>query len=300
MNDKLIYLTKNEVFDELRRYFPRLNLLPDDYPFDCVMYDENQKEICYIVIKQDFCQRDESERIKAFADSIRELNANEIPVVIVNVNDSKLLRIGLLSYWEYKRCEYNRNINWRLLGDESASWLNVQLTARHMIIELLPTKYQRFIKTIKLRTDSLIDAEVVYFRMPRETYKMKSKGQLNDAERLHRMLGRIPEEEYPEDALDRLILESIRDIYPSVTIKTDMLLCKTELLDLRQYKDKLCQVGRIVFVDEKNNKRPIDIECYYYPNFRHIGLKPVMPRLIVKNIDLALFDTYEPLSALNI
>ena len=188
------------------------------------------------------------------------------------------------------------------MNAETLEWLRVQLRAKRMTIRLLPDKFFRFLKIIRLNATTLTDAEIVYFRRLSDTYKMRTKLPLTDIERFNRSLKGTPEDEYPKDELDDLILKNVQKYYPSASVKTRSLLCETELLDLRLYKDKWCSKDFLVFKDIFGDISKIILECYYYPNFRYINTKPV----VSNNMDIVsinarrICESYEPLSSLNI
>ena len=290
---------EKRILNELKRFFGDSVIEPEDkMPFDYIIKAEGSTILCYVVIKgQDI---EDDKYLIDIAKRIRDYATNEVPVVLIKDIKGDLM-VGLLCYWEYGRYMYNRDINWRPLDYETIDWLQVQLRAKRMNIRLLPDKFFRFIKTIRLNVTMLTDAEIVYFRRVTEKYRMQPDTSITDIERFNRLLKGTPEEEFPKDELDELILKKVQEYYPSASIKTRSMLCETELLDLRLYKDKLCNRDFLTFKDVYGNISRIALECYYYPNFRYIRNKPMVSDMdIVAIKDRNLCESYEPLSALNI
>ena len=93
---------------------------------------------------------------------------------------------------------------------------------------------KRYFVECKIPTGGVAHAEIIYLRRFTDQYKMKQKEVVTEEERFHRMLTGIPEDEYPNDILDKLIYKGIDQIFPTPKKKSQILLLNTELQDLRR------------------------------------------------------------------
>lgn len=295
-------IIESNILLELKRYFHRVETITTNIlPFDFIVYTQEGEMLCYIIIKCTLNQQLNSDYIKNIANKIQDANKEQVPVLLLRNEDEKI-SMGILCYWEYGRYIYNKeDIHWFTFEKDDIELLQIQLNARRMKIKWLPDNFFRIVKTIRLNATTLVDAEIVYLRRFTETYKMRTKLPMTDIERFNRLLTGTPESEYPNDELDKLILKNMQRYYPSATVKSKSLLFETELLNLRLYKDKLCKKSVLGFMDIYRNMGQIELECYYYPNFRYIRNKPTTGNVEILNIkNLNLCHTYEPLSAMNI
>ena len=67
---------------------------------------------------------------------------------------------------------------------------------------------------------------------------MKQKEVRSEQERFQRMLTGIPEEEYPRDLLDEVILKGVEKVFPHPVVKSQILLLNIELQDLRREQEQ--------------------------------------------------------------
>ena len=294
---------RNDILLEINTCFPSVKECEGgSLPFDYVVPDaENNIEIG-IIVKSNSGQEEKKFIKDVVADKIRNIAVRVDTILGVRINKNDQIEFGIVCYTEFNQVIYNKNIKWRVFSPENFEWLLMQLHAKRMNITSLPMKYFRVVKTIKLQSANLIDAEVVYFRkLDAENYKMSTRPQMDYLERFHRLLKGTPEEEYPKDELDILILKNIQKYYPAASVTSRLLLFGTELLDLRRYKDKQCETGKLSFMDAGGKSCDIELECYYYPNFRQMDKKPKLGSPYSINISaIDLCKTYEPLSALNV
>ena len=107
-------------------------------------------------------------------------------------------------------------------------------------IEVLQMECIRFIKCIgisaKDSTSNSCQAQIVYLRRPGEMYCMNTPVVLDDAEKFHRHLNGIPEEEYPKDELDDMIFNVVRMKYPDAKVHSTLLFSSYDMANLYRYK----------------------------------------------------------------
>lgn len=226
--------------------------------------------------------------------------ANAPIVLFSNINN--ILHFGILAYMDNSRYVRNSNINWHKLTDKNVKLLNVFLHIKRGTTSSLPMDFVRVKKTITLNSEQVPEAEIIYFRKFSSEYKMMQ--QYNTYEdRFNRLLYGIPQNEYPEDDLDKEILKEIRKTYPHATIKSSLLLFDIELMDLLIEKEKLCKKIPLRFHTLSNsNLYETQLECYYYPNrFRQIIVPNISINLSCTEDYLQrIVGTYEPFSMFTI
>lgn len=94
-------------------------------------------------------------------------------------------------------------------------------------IHTLPIEEIKFVKTISFNVElfgRIYSGKIVYKRNPTSTYHMdETKRSTFD-----RMMCHYPEECYPNDIIDKIILEGVKDKYPTGRIRTKLMLCDIE------------------------------------------------------------------------
>ena len=233
------------------------------------------------------------------------------PLVMITPHDSAYL-ISLLIYWEYNRCHYNTKRSVRPINQDTLLWIEAQIGARRMHINPLPFEWNGVIKTVSLNSNDLVDSKIIYWRKLTDIYKIMSEHPKDDSDRFNRLLLGTPENEYPNDVLDGVILQQIRSVYPDAEVKSKLLIFDTDLLNLRQLKDMLnvCQDLSCCLYNG-NTLSPIKysnckIDCYYYPNFFRPGQVKILSQYntantqTYNNIELLIKTTYKPISYFNI
>ena len=230
--------------------------------------------------------------------------------------DGNSFQIGFLLFWDYNRCYINDNIYWRELNVQTSEWLRLQLQSHRQRIVQLPLKNLRVIKTINLNTKDFLESEIIYLRKFGENYRMSKSPILTEQERFNRILNGTPENEYPQDDLDKLILYTVQMQYPKAEVKSKLLLFDVDLLDIRHLKDKRKNIFSIHGVSTIYDRTgqllgrgqdnfTIKLEIYYYPNlFKALGVYPIDKPIMVDSGKISLFQqlltTYEPISEINI
>lgn len=271
----------------------------------------------YINIRQNVnLTQEESKRLLYDLSEVVNLRLFEqAPLLLATLNGNRC-QIGILLYWDNNRCYINNDIHWRDLNEGTTEWLALQLRANHQRIAQLPENYLRVLKTIKLYTKDYIDAEIVYFRKFSDTYHMSTPAVLTEQERFSRLLHGTPENEYPDDDLDKLILAGIRKHYPGAMPSSDLFLFDVDLLKFRRIKDKRKSRFTIHGVSARYDNAgnvlgggqggfSFNLEMYYYPNvFKSYMGYPIECPMEIEEQRIPHFQqlilTYEPLSVINI
>ena len=98
-------------------------------------------------------------------------------------------------------------------------------------IHILPIKEIKFVKTISFDVElfgRIYSGKIVYKRNPTSTYRMdETKRSAFD-----QMICYYPEECYPYDIIDNIILKGVREKYTTARISTKLMLCDVEKEDI--------------------------------------------------------------------
>lgn len=284
-------------------------------PFDRIATLSGQR--FYIMVKQNMnIDSSEGQRILRDVSELVNLRIIEqLPLLLASFEGNSC-QIGFLLFWDYNRCYINNNICWRKLNAQTSEWLRLQLQSHRQRIVQLPLENLRVIKTIHLNTKDFLESEIVYLRKFGENYHMSTSPILTEQERFNRMLNGTPEDEYPQDDLDKLILHTVLMQYPEAEVKSKLLLFDVDLLDIRHLKDKrknrfsihavstiYDRTGQVL--GEGQDKLTIELEIYYYPNFfKAFGAYPIDKPIMIDRGKIShfrqLLTTYEPISKINI
>lgn len=120
-------------------------------------------------------------------------------------------------------------------------------------IFVLPIEKWRIIKEIKFEyeiNDQIFYGTVVYLRKFSECYKMQTPKIDNDIETIKRYMVGIPQEEYPNDELDDVIVKGLSTKLNVVHINSSLLIVNTDADDIMRYKnDHLQTVDLIIGPD---------------------------------------------------
>lgn len=237
--------------------------------------------------------------------------------IVIITSTSNGYEFAIMSYCDYGRSYLNKNIKWRQYSDAvNIEWLNQQLKTKRDYIALLPQDMWKIKKTIFLNTDEINEAEIIYFRTLTKKYRMTTSNELSEEERFYRTLNGIPEEEYPQDELDKIIYQKVVETYPNAKVKSETFLFSTDLANIRIKKEKLLFSLELCFfaisyntsnlpVINENSQLNINVDLLYYPNiFGKNNIIPINP--IVQTDDNLMItinhqkETYQPISNINI
>lgn len=98
-------------------------------------------------------------------------------------------------------------------------------------IHVLPQDQIKYVKTISFNVEyfgKYYFCKIVYKRNLSEKYKMDETKRSD----IDRWLSFYPEECYPSDVIDKIILKGVREKYPMAQVNTRLMLCDVELEDI--------------------------------------------------------------------
>lgn len=248
--------------------------LVEDMPFQFKAHTRHLYCPFFILLSQNdkIDEENTNKVLEALRGNAGGTEETQYPLVIITpINYT--YQIGIFAYWEYNRCHLNVKRNMRYICPETLTWIETQIQARRMHINSLPEDYIGVIKTISLNTKDFVDAEIIYWRKLTDIYKMTPAQPKDDKDHFNRLLNGTPENEFPCDVLDTTILQQAQSVYPEAKVRSKLLLFDNDLLNIRQFKDKLSYKPTLnLYLYNDINFQPLQlvsliVECYYYPNF---------------------------------
>lgn len=165
-----------------------------------------------------------------------------LPIILMVVEEqTERAKIGFVVGWRFgKPCIY-RNFELRILNEKNANVCLQIIKSMDEVIRVLSADELNVLKRItfskKLHDKRIQQAEVLYLRKLSTTYRMKQKEIVNEKQRFERLLKGTPEEEYPKDNLDKLILKGIKGKFRNAKMKSKLILFSTDLKELQSYKN---------------------------------------------------------------
>lgn len=197
-----------------------------------------------------------SQELNEYEQSIRA-NRNSAPQLRINVllmfveEETGKVYVQKLLNWRYGQ-SYVSDVTKEELHELNEGYAPLLFAELDEVIQVLPQPMWSFKKTITIKDDNFIQAEIVYFRRFREDYRMKETPELNEIEKFYRYVNGIPEVEYPKDRLDEMIMEGIGHAYDQLDVRTSLFILNTELRDLQVLLNHKIENIRFLFVPQTN------------------------------------------------
>lgn len=216
------------------------------------------------------------------------INENRLPIVIVSVNESaETAKIGIQVGWRYGRPVVFKKPSMMSLTEENANKIMDAIKAMDETIRMLSEHGMKVIKTLQIEKSEpngmIHHARIVYMRDFTEKYKMKPKEVVDEREKFSRILKGVPEDEYPNDFLDDLILSMIRQQFPRASMESKLMLFSSELRDIQQLS-KCIRLDAEMFVEPNLADIPnIALQLFNGIDFIHFKLDVFVDALYSKS-----------------
>lgn len=117
-------------------------------------------------------------------------------------------------------------------------------------IHVLPQDQIKYVKTISFYVEYFgrtYSAKIVYKRNPSKKYKMDNSKQSD----IDRWLSFYPEECYPSDVIDEIILKGVREKYPTAQVNTKLMLCDVELEDITKELSNYAKEAFVIHIQPR-------------------------------------------------
>ena len=210
-------------------------------PLCDLMVEDQSAFLRFGVVVRDrtvYSSQDHAEDVNVLNQRSFLLKEERLPILLMRVDqESETLQFGYLLTWEKYRASIHPNVTWRDITSESWSDLIENLKEMDRVIRVLSDDKISVVKRVAVEriipNGGIAHGEIIYLRKFTEQYTMKQKEVESEQEKFHRMVFGIPEDEYPTDILDDVILKGIEKVFPNPRKKSQILLLNAELQDLK-------------------------------------------------------------------
>lgn len=161
-----------------------------------------------------------------------------LPIILMCVNEAtESATFAFLICWNLGRPSIHKRVELRIANKENLELAKDVLKSMDNVIRILSVNNWNVLKTINLRKDignnREVSASLMYLRSFSGEYRMRQNKVVNEKEKMKRLLYGIPEEEYPSDILDELILHGVQRSYPDAKMKSRLILFSSEINDIQ-------------------------------------------------------------------
>lgn len=165
--------------------------------------------------------------------------APKIPVVIALLDEEKnAVEIGIAVSWRFGSPIICQDVKFMTVSKEDADVILDNIKAADEVIRSLEFTNCKVLKRISFNVPSgqiHMPGCIMYLRNFLPDYKMNCRKPQNQEEEFRRFLHGIPQEEYPRDEVDDIIMESVASKYPDSEPHSSLLIFSSELRDLKEY-----------------------------------------------------------------
>ena len=224
-----------------------------------------------------------------------------LPIILLLVNEeNESAKVGFLVGWRFGRPRIYKNFELRALNQKSADTCLQIIKSMDEVIRVLSTENINVLKRIsfnkKLHDNRVQQAEILYLRKLSSTYRMNQKEVVDERERFERLLKRTPEDEYPQDELDNVILEAVKIQYKNAKVSSKLLLLSTDIEDLQHYKDIHCYHTTLLVSPNLSNLPMVALSMLNGLEMFNVGLDIFVENVFYQQaFDGTSFEKEEPL-----
>lgn len=192
--------------------------------------------------------------------------APKIPLIIALYDENAdTVDMGIAISWRLDTPIIDKNISYLRLNEETKDRILDNIKAADSVIRMLSSTNCKVIKTISfsfpMKTINQYDGKVMYLRDLSSGYRMNCRKEISEEERFDRLLHGIPQDEYPNDQLDELVLQAIQNVYPNAKVKSNLLLFSSELCNLqREIKSSHQYECTITIIPQMDDIYPLNFE----------------------------------------
>ena len=184
------------------------------------------------------------------------------PIIALFVEEStENAKVAFLVGWKFGSPRIYKNFELRNLTPKTGSQCLQIIKSMDEVIRVLSTDNLMVLKRIsfsrKLHDDREQKAEILYLRKLSSTYRMDQKEIVDEKERFERLLKGTPEEEYPKDELDRIILEAVKCQFKNAIVHSKLILFSTDLDELQMYKNVHCVKTNLLISPNLSSVSPV-------------------------------------------
>lgn len=221
-----------------------------------ILIDTSGEPLCVFQIKPANISKDE---LIAYLDSVAETvsdqGAPKLPLVLMLVDElGQSVKAALVVENHFGMPLVNNEINFKQINEENWPLIYDTIKSASNTIRVLEYSNCKIVKRITFQYPGEHHegtGHMLYLRHFRQDYRMRPREYSNRQQQFELYLKGIPEEDYPKDEVDELILHSIQSCYQGAKMKSSLLLLNTELRDFRRELQTNSTIeGRIEFIPQ--------------------------------------------------
>lgn len=231
---------EEQVKDILLKFWPGINILDFETPICDLLVEVQDTSLKFSVevkIKSSLTEQVLSDFYNQVGLAIYRQGAPNIPVILALYDDQLgSVELGIAVSWRINSPVVDKNMKFIELNQDTADAILDNIKASDSVIRMLSDTNCKVVKRINFRIpfDKLkIACHIIYLRDFSPAYKMNCRKTQNKQEEMNRFLYGIPQDEYPNDPMDEMILDAIKNKYVDAERRSSLLLFSTELRDLK-------------------------------------------------------------------
>lgn len=263
----------------LSRLDPNLevSILPTD--FSDLMVTEKTTGLRFIVEvkRNDISQEALIEYLNRVAEIVSDQGMPKLPLILILLNEeAQLMKAAIVVESHFGMPIVNWDINFKELTSESWPLFFDTIKSADSTIRVLTDINFRILKRISFNYEGEYHegtGHLLYLRRFRHDYRLTPREVNSRQQQFELYLNGIPEEYYPSDDIDHMILDAVSNRYQVAKVRSSLLMLNTELRDLRN------EIRRNNFIEGS-----IDfIPTCHYPHLLNGFVLCSLPVVIVKD-----------------
>lgn len=229
--------------DILRELLSRLDVnlevsvLPTDISDFMVMERTTGLRFVVEVKRNDISQESLIGYLDCVAEIVSDQGMPRLPLVLILINEeTQHMKAAIVVESHFGMPIVNREINFVELTPESWPLFFDTIKSADSTIRVLTDINFRILKRISFNYEGEHHegtGHLLYLRRFRPDYRMTPREVNSRQQQFELYLNGIPEEDYPSDDIDHMILDAVRNQYQNVVVRSSQLMLNTELRDLR-------------------------------------------------------------------
>ena len=171
------------------------------------------------------------------AENISDQGMPKLPLVLILINEEvQLMKAAIVVESHFGIPVVNREINFVELTPESWPLFFDTIKSADSTIRVLSDINFRILKRIFFNYEGEHHegtGRLLYLRRFRPDYRMTPREVNSRQQQFELYLNGIPEEDYPSDDIDNMILDAVSNRYQNAVVRSSLIMLNTELRDLR-------------------------------------------------------------------
>lgn len=214
-----------------------VSVLPTDISDFMVMERTTGMRFVVEVKRNDISQESLIGYFDRVAETVSDQGMPRLPLVLIILNeDAQHMKAAIVVESHFGMPIVNREIKFEDLTPESWPLFFDTIKSADSTIRVLTDINFRILKRISFIYQGEHHegtGQLLYLRRFRPDYRITPREVNSRQQQFELYLNGIPEEDYPSDDIDHMILDAVRNQYQNVVVRSSQLMLNTELRDLR-------------------------------------------------------------------